>query len=92
MNGGYIMIDCAGLDLIKGTTPQTVTGIYAECQRAMKTGKPIFAYNCTWGLLPVTPIQVFLIQINETQVIATSSTLQIIVASNDVITINNMVA
>ena len=92
MNGGYIMINCAGLDLTKGSTPQTITGIYAECQKAMKTGKPIYAYNCAWGLLPLTPIQVFLVQINSTQVIATSSTLQVVVANNDSITINNMVA
>lgn len=92
MNGGYIMVNCEGLDLTKGTTPQTITGLYAACQAAMKTGKPICAYNCTWGVIPVTPIPVFLVQINETQVIGTSSTLQIIVGNNDSVTINNMVA
>lgn len=92
MNGGYIMVNCEGLDLLKGSTPQTVTGLYAACQTAMKTGKLICAYNCTWGVLPVTPIPVFLIQINESQVIGTASTLQIIVGNNDTVTINNMVA
>ena len=90
MNGGYIMIDCTGLDLTKGMTPQIIIGLYATCQTAMKTGKLICAYNCTWGVIPVTPIPVFLIQINETEVIATASTLQIIVGSNDTVTINNM--
>lgn len=90
MNGGYIMVNCEGLDLLKGSTPQTITGLYAACQTAMKTGKLICAHNCTWGVLPVTPIPVFLIQINASEVICTSSTLQIIVASNDSVTINNM--
>ena len=92
MNGGYIMVNCEGLDLTKGMTPQTITGLYDACQSAMKTGKPICAYNCAWGLIPMTPIPVFLVQINATQVIATSSTLQVVVNNNDSVTINNMVA
>lgn len=30
MNGGYVMIDCIGLDLTKGSTEQTITGLMAE--------------------------------------------------------------
>ena len=30
MNGGYIMIDCTGLDLTKGSTEQTITGLYSK--------------------------------------------------------------
>lgn len=90
-NGGYIGIDCKGLDLTKGPTEQTITGIYEDVQNAMATGKPIVAYNCIWGTgKPVTPINVFAIQFDR-QVIVTSSTLQVIVGSNDHITISNMV-
>ena len=90
--GGYILVDCTGLDLTKGSTPQTITGIYEKVQKAMKTGKEIRACNCIWGTgLDVTPISVMAIQIDSTTVICTASTLQIIVTTSDVITINNLV-
>lgn len=90
-NGGYVMIDCKGMDLTKGSTEQAIAGIYADVQTAMETGKPIVAYNCIWGTgKPVTPINVFAIQFDG-QVIVTASTLQVIVGSNDHVTINNMV-
>lgn len=90
--GGYVMVDCEGLDLIKGSTPQTINGIYEKVQKAMKTGKEIRACNCTWGTgLDVTPISVMAIQIDATTVICTAATLQVIITSSDVITINNLV-
>ena len=91
MNGGYIMLDCTGLDLIKGSTPQTVTGIFERVKEAIATGKPIMAVNCTWGVLPVTPLFTFAIQFDANTIICTASTLQIIITSSDVITINNLV-
>ena len=91
-NGGYVMVDCKGLDLIKGSTPQTIPGIYEDVQKAMKTGKEILACNCVWDTsLDVTPISVMAIQINATTVICTAATLQVIITSSDVITINNLV-
>lgn len=96
-NGGYVMVDCEGLDLTKGSIPQTITGIYEKVQKAMKTGKEIRAYNCTWGSntwgngLYVTPISVMAIQIDATTVICTAATLQVTITSSDVITINNLV-
>ena len=91
MNGGYILVDCEGLDLIKGSTPQTITGLYALVKEAMSLNKPIFAVNCNWGGKPVTPIQAFAIDWGDTGIIVTSSTLQIIISSESVVTINNMV-
>ena len=90
--GGYKMIDCTGLDLIKGLTPQTITGLYAKVHEAIEQNKPIYAYNCVWddkGL--VTPIQVFAIQFDG-YIICTASTFQIIVTTSDVVTIVNLVA
>ena len=86
---GYISIDCTGLDLIKGDTPQTITGIRAKVEDAMTTGKPIIAYNANWDGVYVTPIQLFAIEIGD-YIICTSSTLQIYISKQDVITINNM--
>lgn len=88
--GGYIMVDCAGLDLTLGSTPQTINGLYDRVQEAMESGKEIVAINCKWGTLPVTPISLFAIQILEDTVYCTSSTLQIVVTDEDSVTINNM--
>lgn len=93
MKGGYFNIDCAGLDLEKGETPQTKTGLYARMQKAIKANKPVFAYNWYWTSTsqPVTPIQVMLIQFDG-YIIATASTFQVIVTSADSVTIINLVA
>lgn len=92
MKGGYVNIDCTGVDLIKGSTKQTITGIYNKVSKSMTSNKPIFAYNCVWGNLGgVTPIQVFAIQTASDTITVTASTLQIIVKNNDTITIVNMV-
>ena len=92
MNGGYVMIDCKGLDLTKGSTEQNISGIYSNTQKCMETGKPIFANNCVWGTDGiVTPIAVMAIQF-QGYVIVTSSTLQIVITENDVITIVNLIA
>lgn len=91
MNGGYILIDCTGLDLIKGSTEQTITGIYNKVSESMKVNKPLFAYNCIWGDLGgVTPIQVFAIQTASDTITVTASTLQIVIKNDDTITIVNM--
>ncbi len=91
MNGGYSMIDCMGLDLTKGSTEQNLPGIYANTQKCMESGKPIFAYNCVWGTDGgVTPVAVMAIQFPG-YIIVTASTLQIVVQNNDVVTIVNLV-
>lgn len=90
MNGGYIMIDCTGLDLIKGITPQTVEGLYERVKAAMAHNKPLFAINAIWGTgRPVTPILVFAIDWGDF-IICTASTLQVIINPDDSVTINNM--
>lgn len=92
MHGGYIMIDCKGLDLTKGETEQTISGLYARVREAMKTGKPIFADNCIWGTgKPMSPIQMFANQLYTDEICCTASTLQIRVKNTDKVTIVNMV-
>lgn len=91
MKGGYTMIDCTGLDLTKGSTEQTITGLYAKCLEAHKLNKPVYAYNCNWGTDgTVSPIQIMII-VFDGYVIGTASTLQIIVTDEDVVTIVNLV-
>ena len=92
MNGGYVLINCKGLDLIKGSTEQTINGIFARVKEAEKTGKPIYAVNCVWDTNGgVSPINVMTMDASKTLVICTASTFQIYVNSNDVITITSMV-
>lgn len=91
MVGGYILVDCEGLDLLKGSTPQTITGIRKKVEDAMATGKEIRACNCIWGEgVAVTPISVLCVELGD-YVIATASTLQIWISKQDVVTISNMV-
>lgn len=92
MNGGYCMIDCTGLDLTKGSTEQTIHGLYDKVRASMRCDKPVYAYNCSWGNIGImTPIQVMcLLFAADEYIIATASTLQIIITKSDVVTINNL--
>lgn len=91
MNGGYINIDCHGLNLLSESA-QTITGIFQATQTAWLSGKPIYAYNCMWGDTPISPIPVFAIPFpTSNEIICTSSTLQVIIKNDDTITINNLV-
>lgn len=92
MKGGYINIDCSGLDLTKGTTEQTISGLYQTVKSAFKANKPIFAYNAIWGTNGiVSPIQVFVVDFG-TKFVCTSSTLQINVTNQDKVTISNLIS
>ena len=86
---GYINIDCKGLNLL-AQEAQTIDGIYSEIQEAIATGKPMFATNLVWGdVSAISPVQVFSVQWDG-YVILTSSTLQVIVTTEDSVTINNL--
>ena len=76
--GGYFMIDCGGLNLLGGSTPQTIPGLYERMQLALEEGKPVQAYNCIYGTgHPLTPVNVFVQQETEHMIIATASILQV---------------
>lgn len=91
MKGGYSMIDCGGLDLIKGSTPQTIAGLRAQCESALKVDKMVIACNCVWDEKPVTSIPVMLVKIGD-DIIGSFGTLQIWVDKDSVVTIVNLVA
>ena len=91
MNTGYVTIDCKGLDLIKGSTPQTIPGLRADIETAMATGKPIIATNLTWDEGYISPTMCMCTFVGD-DLIATSSTLQIYISKSDVVTIVNLVA
>lgn len=88
LRGGYVMIDCKGLNLLGGSTPQVKTGLYKKIKKAIQDDMPIFAHNCVYGEgHPMSPIQVFAQQESSTQIVATSSILQIWVTNEDSVTI-----
>ena len=91
MKGGYVLVDCKGLDLTSEST-QTITGLYAKVKAAMATGKMIIAENMTWGEgKSVSPVAGFGIDMGSTYgIYVTASTLQIRVSPSDVVTIVNM--
>ena len=53
MNGGYVMIDCTGVDL-GNLSP--VSGLYAKVKDALHTGKPIVINNIVNGEQSFSPI------------------------------------
>lgn len=87
---GFCYVDCTGLDLTD-TNTQTIDGLYNRCINAMGTNKPIIAANCNWNGTYVSPIHVFGIPTAANEVTFTASTLQVIINSNNEVTINNMV-
>lgn len=90
MKGGYVNIDCTGLDLSKVGTEQTVSGFYNKVSKSMKVNKPIVAYNCILGNVGVfSPIQVFALQTTSDTITVTASTLQIVIKNDDTINIVN---
>lgn len=89
--GGYILIDCGGLNLLSETS-QTITGLYAKVKKAHALNKPIYAVNCVYGAgVKMSPIQVFTIY-ESGSMIGTASILQIRVASDDSVTITSLIS
>ena len=87
-NGGYQIIDCNGLNLLGGSTPQLKTGLYKKCQEALKSNKPMFAWNCIYGEgHPMTPVQVMAQQESADTIVCTASILQIWIGKDDNVTI-----
>lgn len=91
MKGGYSLIDCGGLDLISETS-QSITGLNSRVAKAYKDNKPVYACNCFWGDDFITPVPVMVNPLpgTPTSYVCTSSTLQIIVAADDSVTVVNM--
>ena len=91
MKGGYLNIDCTGVELTTETV-QTVAGIYDRIVSAVKANKPIFAYNCTWENDIMTPIAIMVTPRSSGNYIATASTLQLEIAPDNTVTVINMLA
>lgn len=93
MNGGYVMVDGKGLDLTANEA-QTIDGLFRALKEAFNTGKPVYGYNCVWGVnsdAPLSPIAFFVQIWNANLIVCTSSILKIDVTSEDSVTITSLV-
>lgn len=91
MKGGYVNVDCTGVELTTETA-QTVAGIFERVVSAFKANKPIYAYNCTWEGDLMTPVAIMVTPRSSGNYIATASTLQLEIAPDNTVTVINMLA
>ena len=94
MNGGYVLLDAAGIDLT-AQSAKTVSGIFAKCQEVFDTGKPVFAYNLAWGTdsnKALSPLPVFLQKWSDNLFVATCSILKVNVTNEDSVTVESLVS
>lgn len=87
MNGGYVMVDCKGLDLTGGSTPQTITGIWDDAKTAMASGKPIIAHNCVYGTgVKVSPVTCFGWYISTNEIVIVGATIHVHIKNDNTVT------
>lgn len=87
MNGGYVMVDCKGLDLTGGNTPQTITGIWNDAKTALQAGKPIVAHNCVYGTgVKVSPVTCFGWYISTSEIVIVGATIHVHIKSDNTVT------
>ena len=91
MNGGYFLADCTGLDLTEDSA-QSISGIWDQAVNALKSDKPIMAYNCVYGTgKRVSPIECFAWQIAADEIVVVGATLHIHIKNNDTATVLDVV-
>lgn len=91
MNGGYIMVNCKGLELTE-TDPQSIEGIWEAAQEAIKANKPIIAYNSLYATAPVSPVTCFGWALSATEIVIVGATLHIHVKSDNTATVIDVAA
>ena len=90
LTGGYTMIDCSGIELTTATK-QTITGIYNQVEKALKSGKLVLACNLKFGTNPCTPAPCMVNDDpNGDELVCTSSVLQLFVGKDDGVRVVNM--
>ena len=93
-NGGYIMVDCTGLDL-NTATKQTISGIFNQVDTAFKSGKPVYAIGATFNISGTgnftSPINVMINSDENGGYVATASTLQLWIDSDDGVEVHNLI-
>lgn len=92
-NGGYILVDCTGIDL-NTATKQTITGIFNQVETAFNSGKPVYACGATFNISGTgnftSPVNVMVNSDENGGYVATASTLQLWIDKDDGVTIVNL--
>ena len=83
MNGGYVIVDCAGLDLGE---LGTVTGLYAKVKDALATEKPVVLAGIVNGEQKFSPIVAFGGVESATSVFLSFFPVTIHISNTDVVT------
>lgn len=83
MNGGYVLVDCAGLDLGE---LGTVDGLYSKVKAAIKAEKPIVLCNVVNSTQAFTPIVAFGGEESSTSVFLSFFPITLHVSNEDVVT------
>lgn len=91
MKGGYILVDCGGLELNDSST-QSITGLYKRAKAALASGKPAYACNCVMNDGACSPVSVAAWQEDENTIIATGHVFRVTIESDDDVTVTNLVA
>lgn len=88
-NGGYVLIDCGGVNLLGGSTPQDKSGVklWEQIDAAFKSGKTAVACNMVYGVgSPVTPVPVMIKEEGDSYC-CTASILQVWVTKASSVTV-----
>ena len=91
MKGGYILVDCGGLELNSAST-QSISGMFARAAKALKSGKPAYACNCKMNGDYASPVSVTGWWEDADTIVATGHVLRITIESDDDVTVTNLVA
>ena len=91
MNGGYLNVDCTGIDLHK-STKQEIAGIWDKAVKALKSEKPIHAYGCTYGDALVSPVPVFGWYLATDEIVIVGATLHVHIKDDDSATVLDVVS
>jgi len=91
MNGGYLNVDCTGIDLSK-SEKQSVSGIWDKAVDALKSEKPIHAYGCTYGAALVSPVPVFGWYVAADEIVIVGAKFHVHIKNDDSATVLNVVS
>ena len=88
MPGGYYLLDGLGIELTG--SPTVYAGAWQAAVAALGSGKPIVAYNTTYGTAPVSPVPVFGWYLSTTRICLVGATLHILIDSDNTVTVQDV--
>ena len=90
--GGYMILDGAGLNLLTGSTPVTISGIWDRAVECLKIDKPLMVYNLKYGTAPMSPVAAFGWYISETEIVLVSATIHVHIKNDNTVTTLDVVS